>query len=137
MTTLDDLATVALADGRVALAVGWLGGESDFPCSEAPDQIVADLRLLAAVPKNVQRGLHYCEFCDAESPLVSRSELDEPVVQGTGEIWIDDGDVRFVSPTLIVHYVEAHHYHPPERFRVAVARAASRRRAGTGRGKRP
>ncbi|MDO9352203.1 MAG: hypothetical protein Q7T55_00820 [Solirubrobacteraceae bacterium] len=49
-------------------------------------------------------------------------------MQGTGEIWIDDGDMHVVAPTLIVHYVEQHAYRPPTRFIRAAAQAADHRR---------
>jgi hypothetical protein len=128
VTALNDFASIDIPGWAYGLAVGWIGEETDFEPAETPPGLIADLEVLAADAQRIQRGLHYC-WCDAESPLRSRSELGDEVVQGTGEIWVPDGDVCFASPTLIVHYVAEHRYRPPARFVEAVARAADLRRS--------
>ena len=133
MTTFEDLAPVASPFGA-GTAVGWLGRGVDVPRSGTPPRLVRDLEVLAARPENVMRGLHDCELCGARSPLLSSSDLGERVVQGTGEIWVEDGDTRFVAPTLVVHHVERHGYCPPARFVRAAARAADDRRRSRPRG---
>ena len=51
-------------------------------------------------------GMHRCEICD--------DEVD------SGDIAIPSGDVLFVAPTMIVHYVRGHGYLPPPGFVRAV-----------------
>ena len=51
-------------------------------------------------------GLHTCEFCNRYS--------------STGSFGVPNGDILFVAPTMIAHYVERHQYAPPEEFIRAV-----------------
>ena len=51
-------------------------------------------------------GMHQCEICDDEGD--------------SGDIAIPSGDVLFVAPTMIVHYVRVHGYLPPVDFVRAV-----------------
>lgn len=51
-------------------------------------------------------GVHQCEFC--------RDCLDN------GDIVVPSGELLFVSPTMLVHYVEVHTYLPPADFINAV-----------------
>jgi hypothetical protein len=47
---------------------------------------------------------------------------------GNGEIIVKGEDGRrYAAPTLILHYIEAHHYLPPEEFIQAVRHVRSRR----------
>jgi hypothetical protein len=72
------------------------------------------------------RGVHYCEFCDAESPI----RLPAPVSRGwvslgMGEIHVPgQHGVVFAAPSLIIHYISAHDYQPPRDFRNSVLLAA-------------
>lgn len=129
MTGIADGTIIHRPGGVQGICVAWLARDLEFTRGATSKGLVDDLRLLAARPRNVERGLHYCEFCGAESPLISRSELGEPVVQGTGEIWVESEDGVFIAPTLLIHYVEEHHYVPPLVFIDAVAKAAAARRA--------
>ncbi len=103
------------------LNVGWLGSDASYPRGEC-DRRVRDLLLLRALdPEVVMRGLHYCELCDEESPI--RVEVPGQVrlaVLGVGEIRIVSGDAIYAAPTLVVHYIDAHGYTPPEEFCRAV-----------------
>lgn len=61
------------------LNVGWLAKSHAIPEGRV-DAIVRDqLVRLAREPQNLTRGLHYCEFCEAESPLVATTP-DRPEV---------------------------------------------------------
>jgi hypothetical protein len=102
--------------------IGWLGADAPFPEGDTDPKVVAVLARLAVDSQNVMRGYHYCEFCDAESPLLVDVPGVGEAVLGTGEIHVpagDDGPV-YVAPTLVVHYIEAHHYRPPDEFVRAV-----------------
>jgi hypothetical protein len=110
---------------RVLLNVGWLGTNQPFPTGDCPRGFIAHLRELAKSPAALTRGFHQCEFCP-------RSNDPQQTPRGNGEIRVR-GTVRtiYAAPTLIVHYVDAHHYQPPEEFIAAVLRRGKR-----GRGKR-
>jgi len=57
------------------------------------------------------RGFHECEFCSGKP------------ARGNGEIEVlgRDGNV-YVAPAMVIHYVEAHEYRPPDVFIEAVER---------------
>lgn len=98
--------------------VGWLGAGHPIPTG-AVDRVVRDhLVRLARAPVNLMRGFHYCEFCDAESPLVATAadEPDDPAYLGSGEIRVPAGAALYAAPTMIFHYIDAHAYLPPPEF---------------------
>jgi hypothetical protein len=47
----------------------------------------------------------------------------EHMMLGADNIFVPHGDVMYVAPTLILHYVEIHGYRPPEEFLRALASA--------------
>jgi hypothetical protein len=58
----------------------------------------------------ISRGLHFCELCGNAA--------------GTGEIEVVAPTAIYVAPVLIIHYVELHHYRPPEEFEMAALKQA-------------
>jgi len=106
--------------------VGWLGVGHEFLTGDVSADIRDALVELADNPTNIMRGFHYCEFCDAESPIRIEGSTsdghDFRAVLGTGEIRIRPAGGRtFAAPTLLVHYIDAHQYLPPAEFIAAVA----------------
>ena len=97
--------------------VGWLELGQPFMRGSVTEPLLASLR--AAVRRcsaRGTRGLHTCEFCDAEEIWC------EDVRLGAAELWIrSPGGQIYAAPDLIVHYVEAHAYRPPEPFLEALA----------------
>jgi hypothetical protein len=110
------------------LNVGWLARGHVFPVGAAPEGFVDALRRLISSPENLYRGYHSCEFCP-EPPLVvsstGRREIPPPGdTMGNGEIRVaGSGGVVYVAPVLVAHYVEVHHYRPPQAFIEAVLSA--------------
>jgi hypothetical protein len=101
----------------VLLNVGWLGTDHPFPTGVCPAEFLVRLRDAATTPVALMRGFHYCEFCP-------RPIDDERTPRGNGEIRIRGvGRRAYASPTLIVHYAEAHSYRPPDEFIAAVLNA--------------
>lgn len=110
------------------LNVGWLDKGIAFELGKAPPVLKECLYALLngesrfAARVNPTRGRHSCNLC-------SCSGFDSPFI-GSCEIWIpaiNDGIV-FAAPSLIVHYIEAHDYLPPEAFiRAVLAVDLSRR----------
>lgn len=111
-----------------ALAVGWLDERKRFTTGECPKDVRDRLVDLARDPRNILRGIHDCQFCprtdefrqfQVESPTVP----GEMAYLGSGEVWVTGADgTSYAAPTLIVHYIDAHHYLPPQEFIDAVRR---------------
>ena len=108
------------------LNVGWLGRDLPFERGAPQSAVVEALIVLADAPRNLMRGYHYCEFCDAESPIRVAAPVPRGYVNlGNGEIHVQGGDGLFyAAPTLIVHYIVEHEYRPPEEFQAAAIEAA-------------
>jgi len=101
--------------------VGWLAEGHPFPTGAVPAGFVDRLgRLALRHPVHRTRGWEECAFCDGDHP--TEAEVDgerQPV--GDAEIRVTGpDDRRFAAPTLVVHYVAAHGYRPPDEFVDAV-----------------
>jgi hypothetical protein len=104
---VEDLAR--LHEESPGFAVGWLDAKHCFEKGATPDTFRRKLRRLSSRPVRKTRGFHLCPFCQGE-PACGNGEI---------EVRAASGNV-FVCPVLIVHYVEAHNYKPPESFVRAV-----------------
>ncbi len=97
-------------------AVGWLGStlEAVGPTSPA---FQARLGRLAQKPFPGRRMSDYpCLLC----PRSERASRDPLVARGWGELRVGGPKATYVAPVLIVHYVLAHGYCPPDAFIEAV-----------------
>src|ERR1044071_369420 len=113
---LSDYAYLASAIRHPATRnIGWLAREPPFATAPPGDALLDALWRYCQISVAQTRGVHDCELCRAsafraerhgDSLLLGASEIR--VFAGTGEI--------FAAPTLIYHYVEIHHYAPPEPF---------------------
>lgn len=102
--------------GEAIRAVVWLALGHDYPTGkvQAPSRFLRNLRALAseahlpsAFPVRVDyMGLHTCELCRNH--------------HGSGELLVPSGDLVFIAPAMIEHYVEVHEYLPPPEFVAAV-----------------
>ena len=92
------------------LAVGWLSPEHSF--SQGPNDVVVYDRLKSLCQEPWQpfsyMGYHSCELCQFEG------------AQGSSNLFIPYEGTLFVAPELILHYINTHHYQPPEVFCDAV-----------------
>ncbi len=104
------------------LNVGWLSQGRDFPVGgELPLEFTDRLaRLARRHPVNRMRGWQSCPFCEEAYPVeIDVDEEQLPV--GDAEIHVSGPGGRvYVAPTLVVHYVAAHGYRPPDEFVMAV-----------------
>lgn len=102
------------------LNIGWLSREHPFNTGIAPPGLVDSLTEMARESVNVQRGMHFCELCpDFQTARENTSRGN--VFIGSGEIRITDhGGITYVSPAMVVHYVEQHNYLPPADYCRAV-----------------
>lgn len=117
-----DLSTACLVDaGPEVRSVGWLGkcdGIRGFFGARHPFTVgQVDATFLSKLRDNVQNavqvvlhpaGFHTCEFCKDQK------------VPGLRNVWIPTRTFRYVAPEMVTHYVEAHHYRPPQEFIDAV-----------------
>ncbi len=113
-----DLSTVTpVASGAHVRAVGWLGGAPAYPRGRVDEAHLARLDAYAsrwgesvdALGWPVAGGAHTCELCGR--------------AQASGNFGVPAGDVLYVCPELIAHYVRAHGYRPPSQFLDALAAA--------------
>ncbi|MEU0101771.1 hypothetical protein [Streptomyces sp. NPDC006267] len=111
---------------RPMLNVGWLHPGRGHATGVVDARVVRALVLLSAAYDNQMRGFHRCGFCDTDRVSVSGGPNgDTRVWLGSAEIRVrgEDGTV-YAAPNLVIHYITAHRYRPPERFcRAAVAAA--------------
>jgi len=92
------------------IAVGWLGAEHPFTRGTVSKEFYSRLQELMArrFEPVATAGVHRCELCQFDAPAAG------------GNLFVPDGERMFVAPELIVHYIAAHHYQPPEPFIRAV-----------------
>lgn len=123
MTYYSDLSDYSYsAHALPMLNVGWLAAGHEFEKGEVAREIFDALLMLADQQRNIMRGLHYCDFCGEESPI----RMVAPVVDGS--VWLGMGEIRirslegtvYSAPSLVLHYIQAHNYRPPEEFLEAV-----------------
>jgi hypothetical protein len=98
------------------LNVGWLDEKHPYQTGRVDSVVVDKLRWLArehAVRRT--RGLHQCPFCayKGHEPNVNR-----PL--GMAEVWVPRAGGFFAAPELVIHYIQAHGYCPPDAFLNAV-----------------
>jgi hypothetical protein len=101
--------------------VGWLAAGRSFRTETPDDRVLANLWQHCKVSLVQSRGIHPCEFCPPGTKSYYAKRGDEQLLLGTSELRIfgNDGDV-FAAPTLIYHYMDEHHYRPPDEFIKAV-----------------
>lgn len=121
-----------LQDDLVLCAVGWLG---DYIPSEGKTPSKCISRLWDAykskfVISDGTAGWHNCELCQSENEWYPGGEVG-PIIKwqgkrlriyGHGHFLIRFNGTVYLSPALILHYVQDHGYKPPEVFIEAVRR---------------
>jgi hypothetical protein len=106
-----------VATGDHVRAVGWLHPDHPFPKGEVQAEFLTRLKEFAARSDDSAKalyfgafgGFHTCEFCER--------------AHGIGNFGVPCGDLLFVAPEMVVHYVEEHGYRPPAEFVAAMFRS--------------
>jgi hypothetical protein len=106
-----------VASGDHVRAIGWLNPDHPFSKGQVPAGFLARLKEFAAQSGSSARalyfgasgGIHTCEFCHT--------------AHGIGNFGVPSGDLLFVAPEMVVHYIEQHGYSPPAEFVAAVMRS--------------
>jgi hypothetical protein len=110
------------------LNIGWLDTSHVFSVGDVSPIWLARLKALVAqaypnvnVEVNRMRCIHPCNLCgNATVCLEDRSGTSHCL--GMSEIWIPGMDKWYAAPSMVVHYIEAHRYLPPEDFVSTVER---------------
>jgi hypothetical protein len=103
-----------IAAGDHVRAIGWLHPDHEYPRGVVPAECVARLREFVRLAGHCAEalylplcmGFHTCEFCQQ--------------AHGIRNLGVPAGDVLFVAPEMVAHYVEQHGYAPPPEFVAAV-----------------
>jgi hypothetical protein len=115
MSWYPDLGTVTMIDGGEHVrAIGWLSEEHPFPVGDMPPEFLDRLREFAGRCSDSTRALgwgsflgwHDCELCGGS--------------RGRGNFGVPCGDLLFVAPEMVSHYVKVHRYRPPAEFITAL-----------------
>ncbi|WP_052867924.1 DUF7919 family protein [Streptomyces niger] len=127
MTYYPDLSRYSYdQSSRDMLNVGWLSAEHRYRKGLVDERVVEALSILCASYENQMRGVHHCEFCDADRPFVFGGPAgDTKVLLGSAEIRVEgESGTCYAAPNLVLHYITEHQYCPPEEFCQAAVRAA-------------
>lgn len=92
-------------------AIGWLERGREFPTGSVPPEVYDRLAELLQDPMQLAIccGFHACDLCQYEAEAHGTKNL---LVPGRGCV--------YVCPELILHYMNAHGYAPPDEFCTAV-----------------
>lgn len=100
--------------GNHVRAIGWLSADQPFTTGDVPTEFPRRLRIFcensAECGKELSwpfaMGVHECELCGE--------------FWSGGNIGVPAGELLFVAPEMVAHYVDRHGYRPPEDFIAAV-----------------
>lgn len=109
-----------LPDGLMLRAIGWLE-QPGFPTGavskECVDALVAALK--CGIFRDGYRGIHNCTLCGKAHPEV-RWRRRKVFLKGHGHYLVQSGQVVYMAPNLLLHYILDHEYRPPDEFNEAV-----------------
>lgn len=108
---------IGLIAGDPIRAIGWLSKEQSYETGAVTEQFYRHLKMLLENPWQpiVFMGYHECELCQFDG------------MKGGNNLFIPASGFLFVVPELILHYITAHHYCPPQDFQDAVLKCTSTR----------
>jgi hypothetical protein len=107
---------------RPLVAVGWLAQGHPYSKGEVSRSFFGSLTVLAADPWEpvAFAGRQQCPFCVFSGGPGKLVYEGTTVPLGATNIFVPGDEGLFVAPSLIVHYIDAHEYLPPEVFQAAV-----------------
>ena len=108
--------------GNRLIAVGWLESGHEYSHSEVAESLIARLTELLVNPWQpaVTMGAHDCAFCRFSRGSRQFMYNNTTINMGVNNLFVPSDNCIFVAPSLIVHYIDAHDYGPPQLFRDAV-----------------
>jgi len=92
------------------LSVGWLDGAQEFSTGSMAEADYRHLKRLIemAFQPVIVMGSHDCNLCQFEG------------ARGSRNLFLPDNGKILVASDLILHYINCHHYLPPDRFLTAM-----------------
>lgn len=108
------------------VGIGWCTQSSDLTTDRPQLSVeffskMVDLSMDPWQPL-VAAGPHFCEFCLYTRGPSQIHYNGKDVEIGVNNVFIPGDDFVFVAPSLILHYMDSHGYHPPPEFQEAVLR---------------
>ncbi|MEM1414026.1 MAG: hypothetical protein AAGH15_03960 [Myxococcota bacterium] len=103
-------------------AVGWLDDVHPYAKGPVASDDFERLYELLVDPWQpfIAFGRHECELCRFTSGPAGVSFRSRQVQVGVSNLFLPAGELLFVAPSTIVHYIDAHEYRPPDVFWEAV-----------------
>lgn len=120
---LDSCAYFAFAgDVDKLKAVGWLDDHHPFATGPHDQGLVLRLCLLAEDPWEPVHfmGFHACQLCGGREFGTTVVHAGRRLTVGARNVFIPGDRVIYVTPSLVLHYILAHQYQPPQEFVDAV-----------------
>ncbi len=104
------------------VAVGWLARGHDFSRGDVDYELLTRLHQLLVNPWQpcVAMGTHPCGFCRVSGGPCEFTLDNTTATVGVANLFVPAEGRLFVSPSLILHYIDAHDYWPPSEFCDAV-----------------
>ncbi len=132
MATLEDLKPceyLPIPPTSSVLAVGWLGLDQQYSTGKVSVDFFRKLCNLIQDPWEpfTACGIHCCELCQFSCSGCGQYEgMKVPSASGAN-VFVPGQKVILVSPVVVAHYIDAHHYLPPPEFIDAVLVCAEMR----------
>lgn len=105
------------------VAVGWLNPNEVYAAGKISIknfQALMDIFSVAWQPPYVFAGVHRCEFCYLTGGPSSISHNNQTVLIGSLNLFLPFEDKLIIAPSTILHYIDSHHYLPPNQLFEAI-----------------
>ena len=120
MTYFEDLSSIYVdPDASInILAVGWLERGRAYQKGAVQEEVVAALVKLLVHPWQpaVTAGRHACSFCRFSGGPGTLVYKGTKIAMGSANLFVPGDHCVYVAPSLMVHYMDAHEYAPPQPF---------------------
>jgi len=122
MTWYPDLGPIdyfPVSDPSSLRAVGWLDSEHPFDTGPTPKEDferLCELLVDPWYPRWAPGAYHRCDLCaytGGPSTVLFRGHT---IRIGLVNLFVPAGSTIYAAPSLILHYIDAHHYRPPDEF---------------------
>lgn len=104
------------------IAVGWLDPHFEHALGDVDPDVVANLCELLVSPWEpcISPGWHDCQYCRFTTGPRQFEYNRTAITLGMSNVFVPGENCVYVAPSLILHYIDAHGYSPPEPFCQAV-----------------
>jgi hypothetical protein len=106
----------------VPLAIGWLDPSVPYATGAVSPACFSALVRLLVDPWQpaAAGGSHRCGFCRFSGGPGELRHDGLSVRLGASNLFVPSGTIAYCAPSLVLHYIDAHGYCPPEPFFAAV-----------------